>query len=347
MNEKIIMVKVSDIQDHPQEKIIYGDVNTDHDFVASIEDQGVLQPVILADVKLLPKKEREKDTAYFLVSGHRRVKGSVLAGIREVPAMIGEYKNYNETTLHLCLTNKNREKTNAQRVREFMASKQILSQLGKLKQSKGTYSNTIYEDEEFLRILKNWEIDEDEPLNTIEILKEASGFSEWEQRMIKTVHDDDYMEKQLKKLKKMKLSVEAENNLANVWISAREKVEKDECSLSEAYNAISKLLSDLEKKLNPKPKKAKAKKQKEETESSLFEVLPQFNYTYSQTPQKYDPNPKKSTIDFVLKSKKGADIGVVKTNKMPVGVCVKLKGSGVNYMLDFDELAAIIADEIS
>jgi ParB/RepB/Spo0J family partition protein len=348
MNDKIVMVKIDEIQDHPEESKIYGAIETSEEFVASIADRGVLQPVILADAhvpKLLAKEYRVKGKGYFLVSGHRRKHGATLAGLTEIPAIVKSYNSYDETVLDLCISNKNREKTNAQRRREFLTIKQKLSQFGKLHMAKGIYEKSKYENDELSRFLETLKVKDRKPLDSVQLLIETTGFSEYEQRLIQMVYDLDYRDKQLAKLRKMKLPVKSETALAGIWQNWTEQAESKEVTLKEAYDAIKKQISKLTDKLNPK-KKEKSRKQKAEskkTDSKLITELPSMGHTYSQTPAKY--HPLHSTIDFILKSK-GGDIGLIKTAKMPCGLCFQPKGSGSFYRIDLEELTGIITEEL-
>jgi len=317
---EIQMIPIEEIQHHPEESKIYGPVEVGNDFIASVKDSGVLQPIILCDIKIMEKDLREKGKKYFLVSGHRRKVGAELAGLKEIPAMIRSYKSYDETTLHLCVTNKNREKTEAQRRREFLLLKQILCQLGKIRMGSGIWDNTGYDDDELSRFLETLKIDEEKPLDSIEILKLSTGYSEYEQRLIQTVCDVNYMEKQLSKLRKLKISPKAEGELVEVWTNWSELYEKGKKTLKQAYDAIRSELDKIEKRLNP-VKKEKSKKEKPEKDEPEFDVNTILDMLFEEDKIKepliavYKSNASDSEFGYVTNDKNvvGVWIGNAKT----------------------------------
>ncbi len=332
--DAVVMIPLKDIQPHPEETDIYGPVDTDNDFIASIRDQGILQPIIIADSKLLDKEKRERK--YFTVAGHRRHLGSFAAGLNSIPAMIREYKSYDETVLHLLATNLNREKTEAQRRREFLRGKQILSQFGKLRMAQGIYTDTSFENEELFRYLEKHKVDETKPLNSVEVLKEMTGYSKYEQELTTVVYEDEYQEKQLKKLRKMKLPVEAENELCKKWDEARQLVDDDKATLKEAYDAIRKMLDDLIKKLNPVKKKTKTKPQTPSPKSQDdIEALIEKLFEPFGEPKKF--------IDYAEDSKHaGYMVGYTynrNAGQVPVGMWIGKKKP--EHKLDFNVLARI------
>ena len=150
------------------------------------------------------------------------------------------------------------------------------------------------------------------------------------------------MEKQLKKLRKLKLPVKAENDLIEVWTNWSDLYEKNETTLKQAYDKIKAELDKLEKKLNPVKKKAKTKKEKDEPEEVIEPVLHflplGIGKTYSETPMEFEVE--HSIIDYVFKTPGGKSIGIIKTRNTPVGVCIA--AGKADMIIDFDALLQMV-----
>jgi len=265
MSDKLALVSVDAIMPHPLESEIYGEIKVGDEFVASIRDQGVLQPLLLADSEIL---NGAAEAPSFIVSGHRRWHGAIKAGLAVVPAIYPKYDNYDQTALHLIVSNMNREKSGAQRRAEFLQLKQKLSQLGKLRQKKGIYADTIIEDSEFLRLLKYHKFDDEAALDSIELLKEMTGFTEWQQRLIKVVFDDEYRGTAFNRLYEIgkNVGVSADNmnktmigELDDFWEATMREADKGNVSLKSAHDAIRKAIAKCENRLRPTKKSKKEK----------------------------------------------------------------------------------------
>lgn len=63
----------------PSEANPRADLGVDEDFVASIREHGVIQPIVVTD---------NGDGSYALVAGHRRLAAAALAGLESIPAVV-------------------------------------------------------------------------------------------------------------------------------------------------------------------------------------------------------------------------------------------------------------------
>lgn len=104
--------RIEDLREHPINATIYGD-GADQDLVASIEQYGVLTPLLITGNNIV-------------VSGHRRLDGARKAGLDEVPVTI--YKgDDSDLALESVLieANRQRKKTNEQIANEYKRLKEI------------------------------------------------------------------------------------------------------------------------------------------------------------------------------------------------------------------------------
>jgi len=260
MTEQIIMVRLWDIQPHPLQEKVYGGIYLEPEFLESIKSEGVLTPVILTDSMVYP----ETELPFICVSGHRRCHAALETGYEEVPAVIRKYENADECNLHFLSLNIQREKNHTQRLNEFFEYKQTLDKLAKYNKLKNLKNIAVYQDDELFKILRALKIKPEEPLDSIQILKDISGFSEWEQRLINEVTSDDWKVKQYVKLRKIGMTVEYEDKLDSKWQEVRIGYWGSTQTLKEAHNKIKKLLDDANAKFTPKAKQEPKKEKKEE-----------------------------------------------------------------------------------
>lgn len=258
--DEIIMLPTTSISAHPMNKVLYGEIVLEEEFVASIKDRGVLQPILVTP-DIVGGMDMDR---YVCISGHRRHAGSMRAGLEEIPGIIKKYENPDEAVLDLIFSNFGREKTNEQRKAEFFTIKQNLSQFGKLHQGKGIYGSTIFINEEFSRILISYDIDPEEPLDSMTILKLTSGYTEHEQRMLNIISDPVYREKKLNKLRKLGVKEDVIKEINAFWAKSEKSYDKDKNSLFAVASAIKKELDAIEEKMTKGRKPKKEPKQKEE-----------------------------------------------------------------------------------
>lgn len=116
MPEKIQMLKTGDYYIHPRNVELYGEAVADQDLIDSIKERGILQPLLIAEVK-----DDDGALRRYIVSGHRRNDGAAKAGLEEVPCILKKYASLDDTVVDLIDSNAYREKTEAQIAREIDA----------------------------------------------------------------------------------------------------------------------------------------------------------------------------------------------------------------------------------
>ena len=98
--EKIINIKISDIEDFPDHPFKVDINNEMQEMVDSIKEKGVLVPTIV----------RQKDNGkYEMISGHRRKKASELLNLETLPCIVKDLTN-DEATIIMVDSNLQREK---------------------------------------------------------------------------------------------------------------------------------------------------------------------------------------------------------------------------------------------
>lgn len=264
MQQEVKMINIEKIAEFPEQKDIYGTEVLDNEFVASIDDMGIKNPLTLTETnKMVASQEDNKAKVdeivrskkqYVCISGHRRIQAALKVGLKTVPAIVENYKNYEEASLIFLILNKQREKTERQRRAEFMRTKQILGQVGKLRQKHSSYAVTNYVDSEFFRILKNYKIDDDSPLDSVSILKEVTGYNKYRQDMNTVVYDEGYLEKQLQRMQKKGIKPEAETLFYEHVEQIRRLCDNGDISLNKAATNIKEMIKETNRILRKEPK---------------------------------------------------------------------------------------------
>jgi hypothetical protein len=125
------------LQPHPKNNEIYGDREltdeTDKSFIQSIQENGVLTPILI-------------DTDDRIISGHRRVQAAKRAGLSTVPVTVQAFDSDLERLETLIHSNRQRSKTVSQKLREAEAIKAIEQK--RAKQRQGTRTDTSCSDEQ-------------------------------------------------------------------------------------------------------------------------------------------------------------------------------------------------------
>lgn len=99
-----------DLTPHPRSDEIYDDEAEDW-FVQSVEEQGVIEPIVITD-------DSHFESGEVIVSGHRRTDAAKKAGLDEVPIRLEEYDSELEEREVVIEYNKQREKAFSQKMRE-------------------------------------------------------------------------------------------------------------------------------------------------------------------------------------------------------------------------------------
>lgn len=339
--DKIINIAIDKLEDFPRQAEIYGAADIDAEFVASVMDRGILTPLTVTPLS------KEK---FQIISGHRRKKGAIAAGLNDVPCIVKNYENEEEKELDFLIFNLQREKEKSVRLKEFLHYKQILCQIGKVRKSKGIYDNTVFENDQFYRILKTLKLDDKidgKPLNSMDILKEITGYTRYEQEYLNVLYSPDWLQKELEKLRTMGVSRAHEDNIIEQMEVARNHYESEKVTLNDSVKQIKGMFEQAAKSLSTKKEKKAGKlnknnveairKASEDKEKMKFdnikkrELIKEVHMPeeWSQLPIKYgDEN---SILDFKFKIE-NCDFGIVKTNGHITAFTVRIDRS--NYVID-------------
>ena len=91
MNKEVVMVRVSDIIPNRFQPRLTFDEEALNELANSIKEHGIIQPLILRDL----------GSKYEIIAGERRYKASQLAGLTEVPAIVGSMDDQTSAELAL------------------------------------------------------------------------------------------------------------------------------------------------------------------------------------------------------------------------------------------------------
>lgn len=120
MNKEVVMVRLSDIIPNRFQPRLTFDEEALNELANSIKEHGIIQPLILRDL----------GSKYEIIAGERRYKASTLAGLTEVPAIIGSMDD--QTSAELALI-ENIQRKDLSAIEEAKSYKKILD-LGSLTQ---------------------------------------------------------------------------------------------------------------------------------------------------------------------------------------------------------------------
>ncbi|MFH5882013.1 ParB/RepB/Spo0J family partition protein [Liberiplasma polymorphum] len=116
-NEEIIDINITDIKPNPNQPRVNFDSTALKQLADSIKEHGVIQPVIL----------KPYNNGFILVAGERRVRASIIAGKKTVPAIIRDYNSIYLTELSI-LENLQREDLTP--IEEAIAFERAIKNLG-------------------------------------------------------------------------------------------------------------------------------------------------------------------------------------------------------------------------
>lgn len=344
--ENIEYIDTDNLFYHPRQYEIYGEIDLEPEFVASVKDMGVLTPLTVADLG----NPKYGETRFTIISGHRRKAAAVITGISEVPCIIKEYESDEMMELEFLAANIQREKSDGIRLKEFISYKQILCQIGKVRKGKGVYADTLFENEAFMRFAKVHKLEDKivpgVPLKTTEIIKKLTGFSEYEQRWLCYLEDDDFMQKKFDELFKLRLTTENGNELYDKIEIAKTAYTSGDASLHEAAKAVKDMLDDVKRQLTavkmPKEKAEKAPKATQAKPSKPVQTLafrvnveiPVFDVGEGAKFQEHS-----SKADLYFQSE-GVKLGLMRTHNQVSGFSAEFEGKV--YLINPAVLADII-----
>ena len=113
MNKEVVMVRLSDIIPNRFQPRLTFDEEALNELANSIKEHGIIQPLILRDL----------GSKYEIIAGERRYKAATIAGLTEVPAIIGSMDD--QTSAELALI-ENIQRKDLSAIEEAKSYKKIL-----------------------------------------------------------------------------------------------------------------------------------------------------------------------------------------------------------------------------
>lgn len=260
---KIIFVDVKKLQAHPRQEYHWG-LDVDPEFVDSIKNQGVMEPIIITPT--INVSGTNPKFKYVIISGYCRWMASKEAKFDKIPAIIEQYESQEKTYFAFLNANQKRPETESQKRRQFLAYLGLLKTFATNRQSKGLSYNPIYDDNEFSTAVETLKIEDGKPLNSVEILMNLTGYSERQQKYMKVIWDNDFMQEKFDwwhKISKWKFD---EKEIYDQWMLLRAQAESGVRTKKYAFDEISRLIAGVNKKYAPKErvKSEKLKVEKKE-----------------------------------------------------------------------------------
>jgi N6-adenosine-specific RNA methylase IME4 len=119
------LIDPTELSAHPRNEAIYGEPEIDGGFAESIENNGVLEPLVI-------KKDKT------IISGHRRQQAAVEAGLDQVPVRKVEFDSEDLERRTLIELNRYRERTDGIKIKEGRELIRIETDLAKSRQGTRT-----------------------------------------------------------------------------------------------------------------------------------------------------------------------------------------------------------------
>lgn len=118
---------IDDLQEHPRNEEVYGEIDPDEAFIEDVERNGIETPLIVNE---------HEDCPNTVIGGHRRLEAAKQAGLNRVPV---RWVSYPEpmATRRVVLNNNQRDKTEGQKTREALVLEETSREIGKNHMSKG------------------------------------------------------------------------------------------------------------------------------------------------------------------------------------------------------------------
>ena len=110
--DEITMVELSQLRSNPYQPRKIFDEEALQELAASIKEHGVFQPIIV----------KKSIKGYEIIAGERRVKASLIAGKKEIPAII---RDFDDTQMMEIALLENLQRENLSAIEESMAYKKL------------------------------------------------------------------------------------------------------------------------------------------------------------------------------------------------------------------------------
>jgi len=129
---------IEELTRHPLNQDVYGDLTLEPDFIDSIEQHGILEPILIKSDGII-------------ISGHRRYAAALEVGLDEIPVREVSYDSDLEEREAVIHHNKQRTKTFSQKMREAMELEEIERERAKERQGERTDIKQTFASSEFGR----------------------------------------------------------------------------------------------------------------------------------------------------------------------------------------------------
>lgn len=139
MTHEVIHMDPFDLTPHEVNESIYRDA-PDEEFIESIKRLGILEPILVMRPPTGNVQDLMNDSPTIVLSGHRRMNAARALEMDTVPVIIqpSELVGTDDEAIRLLiLSNRQRDKTNEQRAREYTILKDVESRLAKERQDDG------------------------------------------------------------------------------------------------------------------------------------------------------------------------------------------------------------------
>lgn len=130
------LVPTDELEPHPRNEEIYGEIDPDESFRDDIDANGVETPIVV---------NTHEDCPNTVIGGHRRLVAAEDVGFERVPVRWVSYPEP-QATRRVVLNNKQREKTSGQQTREMLVLEETARGIGKELMSEGGKGNQVSDD---------------------------------------------------------------------------------------------------------------------------------------------------------------------------------------------------------
>lgn len=208
MNKEVVMVRLSDIIPNRFQPRLTFDEEALNELANSIKEHGIIQPLILRDL----------GSKYEIIAGERRYKASTLAGLTEVPAIIGSMDD--QTSAELALI-ENIQRKDLSAIEEAKSYKKILD-MGNFTQEElakrmGKSQSTIANKMRLLALT-----------NEVQVALMNNLISERHARCLLQIKDEDKQKEVLNKIITERMNVRDTDEYIKNMLGIKNEIPKEE-----------------------------------------------------------------------------------------------------------------------
>ncbi len=208
MNKEVVMVRLSDIIPNRFQPRLTFDEEALNELANSIKEHGIIQPLILRDL----------GSKYEIIAGERRYKAATLAGLTEVPAIVGSMDD--QTSAELALI-ENIQRKDLSAIEEAKSYKKILD-MGNFTQDElakrmGKSQSTIANKMRLLALT-----------NEVQVALMNNLISERHARCLLQIKDEDKQKEVLNKIITERMNVRDTDEYIKNMLGIKHDMPKDE-----------------------------------------------------------------------------------------------------------------------